>query len=242
MSLKVDRFLEKHKFEFGITTLLFILALILILLSLPKQDAESVQKFIGQLGLSLLVAIIVRWLSVIFSEVETSTGSDKSEYYEAIRTARNRIWIYQTWLPGVEGDAHGIISSRASDKRLLLLSFQPSSPIYGRMRGRRMGESTGKHNSAASAKPFVENKLTNCVRFNVAHHPAWIAVIDSFVFWGPTPIDKDALAENFLIHKHPISSQEGRYWIDQFNLLWDKHSHDFDEEKKYNQELKGLQP
>jgi hypothetical protein len=242
MSSKIERLLRKRETEIIITTVLFFFGLSLIFFSLPELGWQNAQKFLGQLGFSLLVAIIVRWLSVIFSEAETSTSSDKGEYYEAINNARNQIWIYQTWLSGVEGDAIGILDSKAADKRLLLLSFEPSSPIYGRMRGRGMKVSAGKHNSAASVKPFVEYKKTNCVRFNCAHHPAWIAVVDSFVFWGPTPIDRDSHSVDHLIHRHPVASREGRFWISEFNLLWNKHSHSFDEETKHNEELRDLRP
>jgi hypothetical protein len=95
-----------------------------------------------------------------------------------------------------------------------------------------------KRNSAGSVYPFSKTNQTDCIKFNHAHHPAWIAVIDSFVFWGPTPISEDAYSKDFLFHKHHASSIEGRYWIDQFNLLWNNHSHSLDEEKQYNELMK----
>jgi hypothetical protein len=240
MSLKIERLLKRRKTEVVITIVLFILAISLILLSLGSLKGYVLVQIGEKLGFSLLVALIVQWLTILFSESQTSVGSDKSEYYESIKSARKRIWIYQTWLPGVEGDAAEIFYSKATDKRLLFLSFETSSPIYGRIRGRGMKVPAAKHNSASSVKPFVEGRQTDCIRFNCAHHPAWIAVIDSFVFWGPTPIHLDSHAVEFLFHKHPVSSPEGSFWMGQFSLLWDKHSHSLDEEKKYNEELLDL--
>jgi hypothetical protein len=166
--------------------------------------------------------------------------NDKAEYYEAIKSARQRIWIYQTWLTGIETDAAEMVYSKAHDIRLLLLSFEKSSPIYSRLRGRRMKVPGAKHNSASSVKPFIESRRTDCVRFNYAHHPGWIAVIDSFVFWGPTPIDRDSHSVEFLFHKHPVASPEGSFWLNQFKLLWEKYSHNLEEERKYNEELLDL--
>jgi DNA-binding Xre family transcriptional regulator len=165
---------------------------------------------------------------------------DTSQYHEAIKNAHQRIWVYQTWLPGIERDATEICFSQAPDIRLLLLSFKESSPIYARLQGRAMKVSTAQHNSAGSVIPFVRLGKTDCVRFNYAHHPGWIAVIDSLVFWGPTPVHLDSHALEFLFHKHSITSVKGKFWVNQFELLWDQHSHSFNEEKKYNQELLDL--
>lgn len=240
MSLKIERVLRQRKTEISITVVLFLLAISLILLSLgPLQGSLPIQ--IGEkLGFSLLVALIVRWLTVLFSEAETSVACDTSEYHEAIKTARHRVWVYQTWLPGIERDGTEILYSKAPDKRLLLLSFAPSSPIYARIKGRGMKVLTAQNNAVSSVKPLVMARLTDCVRFNHAHHPGWIAVIDSCVFWGPTPIDLDSQALEFLFHKHAVSSPEGAFWVNQFQVMWDKHSHSFDDEKRYNPELLEL--
>ena len=240
MSLKIERVLRQRKTEIVITIALFIFAISLIILSLgPLQQSLPIE-IGGKLGFSLLVALIVRWLTVLFSEAETSVDCDTSEYHEAIKAARQRVWVYQTWLPGIERDGTEILYSRASDKRLLLLSFEKFSPVHARIKGRGMKTLTAQHNSAASVKPFAINGQTDCVRFNYGHHPAWISVIDSFVYWGPTPVDLDSQAIEFLFHKHHVTSPEGVFWVNQFKSMWDRYSHSFDEEKKYNPEILDL--
>jgi hypothetical protein len=240
MSLKIDRLIRQRKTEIVVTIVLFIFAISLVLLSSGSWQGNSLIQIGEKLGFSLLVALIVRWLTVLFSESETSVNSDKAEYYEAIKSARQRIWIYQTWLTGVETDGAEIVSSKAHDIRLLLLSFEKSSPIHARLKGRRMKVQTAKHYSASSVKPFIENRLTDCIKFNYAHHPGWIAIIDSFIFWGATPIDRDSHSVEFLFHKHPVASPEGSFWLNQFKLLWNEYSHNLEEEKNYNEELLDL--
>jgi hypothetical protein len=240
MSLKIEKLLRQRKTEIVITIALFIFAISLVLLSLGPLQKSLPIEIGGKLGFSLLVALIVRWLTVLFSEAETSVDCDISEYHEAVKAARQRVWIYQTWLPGIERDGTEILYSKASDKRLLLLSFEKSSPIYARVKGRGMKVATAQHNSAGSVKPLVMSGQIDCIRFNYGHHPAWIAVIDSLVFWGPTPVDLDSQAIEFLFHKHSAASPEGVFWVNQFKVIWDRHSHSFDEEKKYNPELLDL--
>ena len=84
-----------------------------------------------------------------------------------------------------------------------------------------------------SVAPVVRENPGRCeIRFCFVHHPAWIAVIDSFVFWGPTPVDADNWANDFLFHRHRCRSDEGGFWEKQFETLWEgKHSHDYDCEK-----------
>lgn len=242
MSLKFKRTLGRRKTEIVIIIVLFILAISLILLAFgPLQRYPLIQLF-EKLGFSLLVALIVRWLTVILSESETSDRSDLNEYNEAIKTARKRIWIYQTWLPGTDGGASAILERNVRDTRILLLSFKESSPIHARITGRNIGLLTAKCNSASSVQPFVKKGKSDWIKFNYGHHPAWIAVIDSFVFWGPTPIDKYSHAQEFFFHKHPVSSIEGIFWKGQFELLWKDYSHTFDDEKKYNEQLEKIQP
>lgn len=236
MSLKIEKVLRQRKAEIIITIVLFIFAISLILLPLGAFQGNQLAEIGSKLGFSLLVALIVRWLTVLFSEAETSVDCDAGEYHEAIKSARRRVWVYQTWLPGIERDGTEILRSKASDKRLLLLSFEKSSPIHARIEGRTMSIETAKHNSASSVKPFVTTGQIDCVKFNYGHHPAWIAVVDSFVFWGPTPVNQDSQID-FLFHKHHTASPEGLFWLSQFEVMWNEFSHSFDEEKKYNQEL-----
>jgi hypothetical protein len=161
----------------------------------------------------------------------------RSEYRKAIETACQRVWVYQTWLPGIETDGDQICSSQATDIRLLLLSFKEGSPMYGRLQGRKTKVSTAQSNSASSVRAFARGGRLEQVRFNHGHHPAWIAVADSLVFWGPTPVDIDSHSPGFLFHKHSDNSVEGKFWIQQFEIIWKEHSHTFEEERNYNPEL-----
>lgn len=238
MSLKFKTILRRHKTETVITSVLFIFAISLVLLPLGPLQGNILIQLGEKLGFSLLVALIVRWLTVILSEAEgASEDSDRNEYHEAIRKARKRIWVYQTWLPWTDGNASEIVQRNVQDTRILLLSFKESSPIYARITGRKISVTIAKCNSANSVNPFIEKGKGACLRFNHGHHPAWIAIIDSWVFWGPTPIDLDSHITEFLFHKHPVSSLKGKFWKDQFELLWDKYSHTLDDEKKYNEQL-----
>ncbi|MEP0872980.1 hypothetical protein NDA01_24640 [Trichocoleus desertorum AS-A10] len=238
MSLKLERLIKRRKTEIIFTIVLFIFAISLVLLAQGSWSKNLFIQLGERLGFSILVALIVRLLSLAFSELEESDNTDRYEYHEAIQTAHKRIWIYQTWLPGIQRDAIEIVDSKASDVRILLASFKEGSPIYARIRGRGMKLERGKTNVANSTDPFVERNIADRVRFNHNHHPAWIAIIDSSVFWGPTPIDTDSHAVEYLFRKHPINSREGEFWKKQFELLWsDSHSHSFDCEKQYNEQL-----
>jgi hypothetical protein len=237
MAFKIERVIRRHRPEILITMTLLLLSISLILLGQGQLQDNWLVKLGGQLGFSLLVALVVRWLSVIFAEVAPSVSCDSSEYHEAIKAAQRRVWVCQTWLPGIERDSAEILAARVTDKRLLLLSFAPSSPIYGRIKGRGMKVSAAQHYSASSVKPFVKGGQTDCVRFNHGHHPGWIGVVDGWVFWGPTPVDLDSQSIEFLFHKHPVTSVEGAFWVRQFEEIWQNHSYLFDEERKYNPEL-----
>ena len=239
MSLKFKEILRQRKTEIVITTVLFILAISLVLLPVGQLQGNRFVQLGEKLGFSLLVALVVRWLTVILSEVEEmSEETDRNEYYEAIGKARKRIWIYQTWLPWTDGNATEIVQRNVRDTRILLLSFKEPSPIYARITGRNISVTTAKCNSVSSVSPFIDKGRAACVKFNYGHHPAWIAVIDSLVFWGPTPVDIDSHTKEFLFHKHPISSAKGRFWKEQFELLWNKYSHSLDDETKYNEQLR----
>lgn len=177
--------------------------------------------------------------------------SSEHAYHNAIREARNRIWIYQTWLPGHEKDGEEIGNKNISDVRLLLLSFKVDldqnppiySPIYSRIRGRKLKTEEAQLFSARSVKALAEKCLdrnidvSNVVRFNCGHHPGWIAIIDESVFCGFTPINLESHAKNFLFHQYLIDSEEGKFWKNQFELLWGTYSHSFEQEKQYNPKL-----
>lgn len=238
MSLKFKAILRHRETEIIITTVLFILAISLVLLPVGALQGNKLAILGEKLGFSLLVALIVRWLTVILSASEqVSEETNRNEYHESIKTARKRIWIYQTWLPGVDGNASEIVQRNLRDTRILLLSFKKDSPIHARITGRNISEITAKCNSASSVNPFIEKGKASCIKFNYGHHPAWIAVVDSSVFWGVTPINVDSHVVDFLFHKHPVSSDKGRFWKEQFELIWNKYSHTLDEERKYNDRL-----
>lgn len=225
------------------TAVLFAVALSLLLFSLGHQIAGNISKPIqmaDRVAFAIIVAIIVRWVGIFFAETESIEESDHIEYYEAIKNANSRIWICQTWLPGGEGDAHRIIDSKAADIRLMLASFKEGSPILARIAGRKIEPRAAKVNVAGSVWPFVKQNKKNCLRFNSGHHPGWIAVIDSRVFWGPTPVDKDNQAIDFLFHVHNTKGQKGTFWENQFNVLWSA-CHGYDTEKRYNEQLARLE-
>lgn len=166
-----------------------------------------------------------------------SEESDDIEYHQAIKAARSRIWISQTWFPGIERDASEIAQTNIPELRLLLTSFKDGSPIYARMASRKLKASRGKANVESSVRVFVENDQKGRLRFCYGHHPGWIAIVDSWVFWGPTPVGRDNHSIDFLFHKHPAGGTKGRFWIEQFELLWDHYSHDYDAEAAFNEEL-----
>ena len=84
--------------------------------------------------------------------VAPSHKTSRNEYLEAIASAQQRVWISQTWLPGIEMDSNHICSSEATDVRLVLLSFKENSPIYARLLGRNMSIERAQNNSAALSK------------------------------------------------------------------------------------------
>ena len=163
--------------------------------------------------------------------------SDDIEYHEAIKDARERIWISQTWFPGIERDAAEIIQRELRDVRVVLASFKEGSPVHSRVLGRKLKLSRAKANVESCVRLFLEHGMKPCLRFCYGHHPGWIAVIDAWVFWGPTPIHRDNHSIDFLFHKHPVQGPKGRFWVEQFELLWENFSHDYDAETIYNEEL-----
>lgn len=238
MSLNFNTILKHRRQEIIITIVLFIPAFGLVLLPLGALQGNTFAILGGKVGFSLLVALIVRLMTLILSAFEPSSEeTDVNEYREAIKTARERIWIYQTWFPRLDDSASEIEQRNLRNTRILLLSCKPGSAIYSRITGRDITEDEAKTNSATSVKPFIRQGKDSCIRFNYGHHPAWIAVIDSVVFWGVTPIDRDSHAFDFLFHKHPLKSEKGRFWKKQFDLLWENYSHTLKDEKQYNNKL-----
>jgi hypothetical protein len=240
MSLRLERALVRRRTEIIMTFVLAFMAISLLVLSLGPLRAYMLVQLGEKVAFATLVALAVRWLTIIFSEVEHSSNSDDLEYHEAIKNANVQIWICQTWLPGIDRDAMEIIQSKVSNVRIMLASFKEGSPIYARIAGRRIEPSTARMNSASSVRPFIEHGRKDCLKFNHGHHVGWIAVIDSDVFWGPTPVHVDNHAIDFLFHKYPGNSVEGEFWTTQFKLLWDHHCHSLEEEIEYNEYLRSV--
>jgi|GEM_PF-5462691 len=210
-------------------------------------------------ALAILIAMTVRTVDVLLSEEwQTLSNSDllkaiKSEIasthsslektshtdlLEAIKNAESRVWISSTWIPGTEYISKKIVNTKAKDIRILLASFKEGSMIFSRIQGRKFNIESAKKELCTSVKPFIEKCKSDCVRFNYGHHPAWIAVVDSAVYWGPTPVDVGNWDKDFLFHKHLAATEAGEWWIAQFELLWTNFSHDYSEEKqKYNDQL-----
>lgn len=210
-----------------------------------------------KLAFATLVALGVRWLGIWFGEIPETQDifeSTGNQIRDAIQKATDRIWIHQTWLPAVGGDARLILDSRVTDIRLLLLSYREESPIFARIKlrfdlpsdaapGDRV--EVAKSNSAMSALPFKAAGKQDSVRFTRYHHPGWIAVIDDEVFWGLTPLDADNWSIPEVCYRARRTQKRASYMVRQFKLLWDgtdplteeRLSHTHDEEMRYNPRL-----
>jgi len=238
MSGPIRRAFGRHKIEFFITIGLFMLSLALVTLAFGPFGGNRLVQVGERLGFAIIVAVIVRWTNIFFTAGEHIVASSDQEYHDAVKVAKHKVWVCQTWLHGIDRDAVEILASNATNIRLLLSSFKPGSHIYPRITGRGIRESIAKGNVASSVAPFVERNKTDRVRFNYSHHPAWIVVIDSYVYWGPTPVHADNHSIDFLFHKHSLSSPEGAFWSTQFELLWDEHhSVSFEGELQFNEKL-----
>src|ERR1044072_7019970 len=76
----------------------------------------------------------------------TSSGvSSVGEFLHLISAAKKRIWISQTWLPGVESYAQRILDARVRNTHVLLASFKKESPIFARIGGRDIEVNEAKH-------------------------------------------------------------------------------------------------
>lgn len=193
----------------------------------------SEEKKGAELSNSDLLKEIKSEIAPIRSSLEKTNRKD---LLDAIMNAKSRVWISSTWIPGTEEVTKKILNTKAKDIHIILASFKEGSPIFARIKGRKFDIETAKGQVYVTAKPFVEKCKTDCIRFNYGHHPGWIAVVDSAVYWGPTPVDEGNWENDFLFNKHFDATEEGIWWIAQYELLW-KESHDYSEEKKYNTKL-----
>jgi hypothetical protein len=238
-SIIIDRLVRRRGSEIAITAVLLLIVFAALLWS-QVLTGPFAKQLTEKVAFAFLVAIVVRWVTIGFSEFELLEQSSRGELYDAIEAATDRIWICQTWLPGTEADALRIVQSRAGDVQLLLASFKPESPIFARIAGRSISVPDAKVFVNRSVVPFVQAGDTRAkIRFNFGHHPGWIAIIDTEVFWGQTPVHVDNWANDFLFHRSTIHGKKGAFWINQFQILWgSKHSHTYEEEKQdYNTTL-----
>ena len=197
---------------FGVAVALFILAI-----ARPQTwDGRLADK----LSMAVIVALGVRFINLAFGEVHTYDESSKDEYYAALRAARKRILICQTWLPGTEEEALRIVRAEAPDTRILLASMHERSFIHARILGRGISADEAKYAICLSVRRFILAGKKADIKFNRCHHPAWFAIIDNDVFWGPTPVNIDNHANDFLFHRHDVGSEKGKFWEDQFDVLW----------------------
>lgn len=195
----------------------------------------------------MLVAVVAKWVAIAFSSVEKEKADvyrcSKNEYEKALEDAKSSIWICQTWLPSPAVYTNLILKKKRRDLRILLASFKPNSHIYARILGR---PDIGNERDAMTmvktcVAPFVEKGLGKCIKFNYGHHPGWITVIDKrVVYWGPTPVDIDNNTYDFFFHKDTIKGEWGDFWKCQFEILWDRYSHDLNKEEPFNPELASL--
>ena len=221
-----------------------------------------------------VIALAVRWLHIAFewknhnkteskqTDVQIQQplldvvpdkdiyASSAAEIRLAIQTAKSRIHILQTWLPGVGGDAGMILRSAAPSKRLILSSFKKCSPIYARIQARcdlmPKPVQAAKRHAAGSALPFVAAGRADDVRFTPAHHAGWAAIIDDYVFWGFTPLTDDNWAIPEVCFKAPSTDNRAKFWEQQFELIWEgvnrctgeRFSHQLNEECEHNHILK----
>jgi hypothetical protein len=236
-------FLTRRQKEITVTAILAAIAVMLLLIALASGARISWQTVLQSIAFALFVALSVRWLNIVFEEtqpVRDVYATSKAELIVAIQQARSTIWICQTWLPGAGGDATMILDRHAPDTRLLLASFDKESPIWARIKGRAdVDEDLAKSHSAASARQFIIDGRQHEVRFNPIHHPGWIAVLDSEVFWGATPVERDNWTVDLFFHRAPSSDPRAKLWIAQFKLLWE-NSHSVELECQHNTKLKGI--
>lgn len=232
--LIVDRILRKRRNELIVTGVLGIAAIGFLAWAQALGASGFWGTFFEKVFFALLVSIFVRWITVWFAEVEGFDRTSHTELFDAIRSARTRVWISQTYLPGTELDAERILKSKADSIRLLLASHKTGSPIHARLAGRGMSPDTGKAFARGSVVPFAKAKDPRVtIRFCFGHHPGWIALVDSFVFAGATPVDRDNWSAEFLFKRVRSGSEEGIFWEKQFELLWSAdNSHAYQDEQQ----------
>jgi hypothetical protein len=242
-----------------LTIVLGLLAAVLVLAGALTQIPNLFASLLYDAGFALLVAILVAWVDVLFNAGEPAPNpysSSEDEYRTALKNARHRIWIHNSWLARTDTEAAEILDAQAKDIRLLLASFRRdlndpngyNSFVFARLSGRGWSVADGMTSVCSTVQPFLRRAdidrahLGEHLRFTFGHHPGWIAILDSRIFWGPTPIDEDNQARSIYFNVAPRHDVLGEFWTRQFERLWTDYSHDYEEERKYNAQLPELTP
>ena len=242
-----------------LTIVLGLLAAVLVLAGTLTQMSRSFAPLLYDAGFAVLVSILVAWVDLLFHVGEPTPNpysTTEQAYKDALKAARSRIWIHNTWLARTDTEAAEILDARAKDLRLLLASFRHDlndqdgycSFVFARLSGRGWSRHDGKSSVCTTVQPFLKRAdidradLGKHLRFAFGHHPGWIAVLDSQVFWGPTPIDEDNQAKHIYFNVASTYDVLGDFWIRQFEKLWNDFSLDYEEEKEWNEQLPELPP
>lgn len=247
MSYKtVKLFYIHHKNELIVIFILIMVSMSFLFLSGAKKSLTSYD-LLEKLAFAILVAIFVRLVDLSFSEAVPKIDMYSAtllDYQIALKSAKKCICINQTWLLEGAVEAEIVAKSNANEIKILLASFKIGpvdipynkldypSPIYARIASRGIDVSFAQSNVAAAAIPLYK-KSKKYVRFCFGHHPGWIAILDNEVFWGPTPLLIDNQSMDVL-YRDNKKGERGKFWVDEFDRLWTKFSHDLNIEIKYN--------
>lgn len=139
MFSKSEKTAKGHELEIIISIVLLLLAIGLLFWSLGSQKDTFGTHLGEKLSLALLVALVTRWLIVCFAAVTPKQDIHASsfiEYHDALQNAHSRIWISQTYLPGLDREAEEVLHRSLGDIRILLASLKPGAPIFPRLSGR----------------------------------------------------------------------------------------------------------
>jgi len=250
------------KRELAITLILVLVAIVLTQLAYgygrgsQPYDLLSYVVLLGdKSAIAILVGLSVRWLTVLFGETAARISAQPSgrvEVMEAMVKARSRVWFAQNWLHDGDGQGKILVEAKVpSDQlRVLFASFRLDddeengwvSPIYARGKSREYSASDVMTYVKASVLRFARAGKLTSVRFNFGHFPAWVVVIDNYVYWGPTPIHESNWAQDMLFRKDHVNNPLGQFWEDQFNRMWIMSSQDIAAEARWNKKLAEYVP
>lgn len=239
----------------GIAAVLLVGALILDPIALQEENLRATfGGLFENLSYAIIVALLVRWTIVWLKEfrpVDHIYRTNGDELNLAIRNAKQKIWILETWFTR-DGTANVIMETGATDIKIVSASFRDEepenkSPVFARLVHRGITVDLAKSKVEGSISRFADeifdvlnlgvNDIKK-VRFNAKHNPAFIYILDDEVYWGPYPIDVDAQEDENWIQKVKLSEPESKFWERQFCHAWE-HSHSYAEETKHNSNLRS---